>query len=187
MCHPVEGIGHSLPVMCPRNEQILVNTLLKELRVVFKWDLDTSTLSLRDLDGNSAAGPYKAAHHTNAVIIGDSNANRLHDAFRDLGKTVESLDASGWTISKPNVDTLLPIMAENLARLPESVPVILYCLDNSCFKALNKNRDLVSFSRSKKDQLYHLVGDLVLTPFSLLSVTLDKLDGVIAACGNIRI
>jgi hypothetical protein len=64
-------------------------------------------------------------------------------------------------ISKPNVDALLPIMAENLARLPESVLVILYCLDNSCFKALNKNGDLVSFSHSKKDQLYHVMGDLM--------------------------
>ncbi len=90
-------------------------------------------------------------------------------------------------ISKPNVDALLPIMAENLARLPESVPVILYCLDNSCFKALNKNGDLVSFSRSKKDQLYHVMGDLVVTPFSFLSVTLDELDRVIAACSIRRI
>ncbi len=92
---------------------------------------------------------------------------------------MESLDASGWTISKPNVDAPLPIMAENLARLPESVPVILCCLD--------KNGDLVSFTRSKKDQLHHVVGDLVVTPFSLLSVTLDELDRVIAACGNRRI
>jgi hypothetical protein len=143
--------------------------------------------SLRELDGNSAEGLCKAALRTDAVIIGGSNAGRLHDAFRDLGKTVESLDASGWTISKPNVDALLPIMAENLARLPESVPVILYCLDNSCFKAMNKNGDLVSFTKSKKDQLYHVVGDLVVTPFSLLSVTFDKLDRVIAACGNRRI
>jgi len=65
--------------------------------------------------------------------------------------------------------------------------VILYCLDNSCFKAMNKNGDLLSFTKSKKDHLYHVVGDLVVTPFSLLSVTLDELDRVIAACGNTRI
>ncbi len=85
------------------------------------------------------------------------------------------------------MDALLPILAENLGRLPESVPVILYCLDYSCFKAMNKNGDLLSFTKSKKDHLYHMVGDLVVTPFSLLSVTLDKLDRVIAACGNRRI
>ncbi len=187
MCHPVESMGHSLPLMCPRNEQILVNSLLKELSVVFKWDLHITPLSLRERDCNSAAGPCKATPHTDAVIIGGSNAGRLHDAFRDQGKTVKSLDASGWTISKPNMDALLPIMAENLARLPESVPVILYCLDNSCFKSMKKNGALLSFTKSKEDQLYHVVGDLVVTPFSILSVTLDKLDRVIAACGNRRI
>jgi hypothetical protein len=78
-------------------------------------------------------------------------------------------------------------LEENLGRLPESVPVILYCLDNSCFKAMNRNGDLLSFTKSKKDHLYHVVGDLVVTPFSLLSVTLDELERVIAACGNRRI
>jgi hypothetical protein len=187
MCHPVESMGHSLPLMCPRNEQILVNSLLKELSVIFKWELDVAPLSLRELDGTTAPGPCKAEPRTDPVIIGGSNAGRLHDAFKDLGKTVESLDASGWCISKPNMDALLPILEENLGRLPESVPVILYCLDNSCFKAMNRNGDLLSFTKSKKDHLYHVVGDLVVTPFSLLSVTLDKLERVIAACGNRRI
>jgi len=95
----------------------------------------------------------KTIPHTEAVIIGGSNAGQLHDRFRDIGKTVESLHASGWTISKAAVDALLPVLAENLGQLPESVPVILHCLDNSCFK----NSDLLSFSRSKKDQLYHVV------------------------------
>jgi hypothetical protein len=97
------------------------------------------------------------------------------------------MKASGSTISKSAVDALLPILMENLARLPESVPIIIYCLDNSCFKALNKNGDLVSFTRSKKDKLFHVEGDLVVTPFTLLTSTLAELDRVIAACGNRRI
>jgi hypothetical protein len=100
---------------------------------------------------------------------------------------VESMKASGWTISKAAVDALLTILAENLARLPESVPVIIYRLDNSFFKALNKNGDLVSFTRSKKDKLFHVEGDLVVTPYALLGSTLAELDRVIAACGNRRI
>jgi hypothetical protein len=97
------------------------------------------------------------------------------------------MDSSGWTISKAAMDALLPILTENLAKLPESVPIILYCLDNSCFKAFNKNGDLVSFTRLKKDQQYHVIGNLVVTPYSLLSSTLAELDRVIAACGNRRI
>jgi hypothetical protein len=61
----------------------------------------------------------KAIPRTDAVIIGGSNAGQLHDRFSDLGKTVESLDASGWTISKAAVDTLLPVLAENLGQLIE--------------------------------------------------------------------
>jgi hypothetical protein len=128
-----------------------------------------------------------ANNSKNAVIIGGSNARRLHDAFYDLGKTVESMDSSSWMISKAAVDALLPVLAENLSKLLESVPVILYCLDNSSFKALNKNGDLVSFTRSKKDQQYHVIGDLVVTPFTLLSGILAELDKVIVACGNRRI
>jgi hypothetical protein len=118
------------------------------------------------------------------VIIGGSNAGRLHDAFSNIGKTVKSMDSSGWTISKAAVDALLPILTENLGKLTESVPVILYCLYNSCFKAMNKNGDLVSFTRLKKDQQYHVIGDLVVTPYSLLTATLAELDRVIAACSH---
>jgi hypothetical protein len=187
MCHPIGGLGNSLPRICPRNEQVITKALLTNLNTVFKWDLDASPLSMRGLGDPQTAGPCKAAPRTDAVIIGGSNAGLLHDAFHDLGKTVESMKASGWTIGKSAVDALLPILTENLARLPESVPIIIYCLDNSCFKALNKNGDLVSFTRSKKDKLFHVEGDLVVTPFTLLTSTLAELDRVIAACGNRRI
>jgi hypothetical protein len=187
MCHPVAGLGGALPLMCARNEQILINSLLTELGSVFKWDLDPNPLSMRELGGNVARGPCKAVPRTDAVIIGGSNAGRLHDAFSDIGKVVESMDSPGWTISKAAVDALLPILAENLGKLPESVPVILYCLDNSAFKAMNSKGDLVSFTRLKKDQQFHVIGDLVVTPYTLLSATLAELDRVIAACGNRRI
>jgi hypothetical protein len=39
----------------------------------------------------------------------------------------------------------------------------------------------------KKDQKYHVIGDLMVTPYSLLSATLAELDRVTAACGNRRI
>jgi hypothetical protein len=45
------------------------------------------------------------------------------------------------------VDSLIPILLEHLAYLPEYVPVVLYLLDNSCFKALNETGDLSSITR----------------------------------------
>jgi hypothetical protein len=47
MCHPISGLGCSLPRICPRNEQVLITKLLTNLSTVFKWDLDVSPLSLR--------------------------------------------------------------------------------------------------------------------------------------------
>jgi hypothetical protein len=69
MCHPVAGLSNSLPRMCARNEQFLINSLLTELDSVSRWDLDPNPLSLRELGGSVAKGPCKAMPRTDAVII----------------------------------------------------------------------------------------------------------------------
>ncbi len=97
---------------------------------------------------------------------------------------VNALTSGGWTLSRAAVDSLLPILEDQLACLPDSVPVILYLLDNSCFKAINENGDLIAITRSEEDGLFHVLGDLAVTPFSLLRNSLQELDRLIAACGN---
>jgi hypothetical protein len=82
------------------------------------------------------------------------------------------------------VESLLHILEGQLACLPESVPVVLYLLDNSCLKAINENGDLVTITRSKEDGLFHVLGDLAVTPYSLLRNPLKELNRLIAACGN---
>jgi hypothetical protein len=119
------------------------------------------------------------------VILGGSNANLLNAASSDMGKDVIVMVASGWTISKSGVDALIPTLQNQLKDIPESVPIVIYTLDNSCFKVLNENGNLVSLT--KVDKLFHVVGELAVIPFSLLSGTLAKLDRLIAACGNCRI
>jgi hypothetical protein len=83
----------------------------------------------------------------------------------------------------------LPILLilEHLACLPDSVPVVLYLLGDSCFKAINVNGDLVSITRSEVDGLFHVMGDLAVTPYSLMRNPLKELDRLIIACGNRRI
>jgi hypothetical protein len=104
--------------------------------------------------------------------------------LNDLGLRVNGLTSGGWTLSRAAVDSLLSILEEHLACLPESVPVVLYLLDNSCFKAINENGDLVSIIRSEEDGIFHVVGDLAVTPYSLLRNPLKELDRLISACGN---
>jgi hypothetical protein len=102
----------------------------------------------------------------------------------DLGLRVNALTSGGWTLSRAAVDSLLPILEDQLACLPDSVPVIFYLLDNSCFRAINENGDLIAITRSEEDGLFHVLGDLAVTPFSLLRNSLQEPDRLIAACGN---
>jgi len=184
MCHPIPGFGGSLPRMCVENEKVLVNGLLKELNIIFKWNLDTDPPSLRELGKSSDLLLQAPVNHTDAIVIGGSNGKRLHEAMNDLGMRVNGLTSGGWTLSRAAVDSLLPILEEQLAYLPESVPIILYLLDNSCFKAINENGDLVAITRSEVDGLFHVLGDLAVTPYILLRSSLQELDRLIAACGN---
>jgi hypothetical protein len=78
MCHPIPGFGGSLPRMCVENEKVLVNGLLKELNIIFKWNLDTDPPSLRELGKTSEHLLQAPVNHTDAVVIGGSNGKRLH-------------------------------------------------------------------------------------------------------------
>ncbi len=78
---------------------------------------------------------------------------------------------------------MLPKLAQNLAELDPSVPVVIYCLDNSSFKVTNTAGDLLSISRSKTDKKYHVIGDLAVTPFSLMANSIKELERLIQACG----
>jgi hypothetical protein len=184
MCHPIPGFGSSLFRMCVENEKVLVNGLLKELNIIFKWNLDTDPTSLRELGKTSEHLLQAPVNHTDAVVMGGSNGKRLHEALCDLRTRVNALTSGGWTLSCAAVDSLLQILEDQLACLPDSVPVILYLLDNSCFKAINENGDLNAITRSEEDGLFHVLGDLAVTPFSLLRNSLQELDRLIAACGN---
>ncbi len=65
--------------------------------------------------------------------------------------------------------------------------MILWCLDNFAFKALNQNGDLTSVTRLPKDKKYHVIGDLTVTPFCLLSNIMKEMDRLVLACGQRRV
>ncbi len=50
-----------------------------------------------------------------AVLIGGSNTLRLTRAFEEMGKSVESLVASGWTMTLGSIDSLLANLAATLS------------------------------------------------------------------------
>ena len=89
MCHPILGYGNYLPRM--GTGKGLVNTILLQLNVVFKWCLDTNPIHLREMVSSPDQHLAAPVNHTDAVIIGGSNAKCLQEAFTALGKRVTGL------------------------------------------------------------------------------------------------
>ncbi len=116
------------------------------------------------------------------LVIGGSNAKRLVAAITDMGKRVNSITCGGWTITKESVDALIPILQAKLSELDSSVPVVLWCLDSACFRALLSDGDLKNICKSVTDGKYHVMGKLMVTPFSLLSNTLREIDRIVTVC-----
>jgi hypothetical protein len=145
-------------------------------------ELDTEP----DLSREIRTIPANSARSNRAIclIVGGSNVNRLVGAIGDMGKTVDTINSSGWTISKASVDAMIPVLQGRVALLDPKAPVILWCLDASAFKALTAEGDLVAITRYQEDRKYHVRGELMVTPMGLLHPTLQDLDRLIAACGN---
>jgi hypothetical protein len=182
MCHPWDNIGQSLPPMPEGDETSLVLNLLEGVNIALKWDLDSTPLLSRERH-LSTTSTKSATNTVSALLIGGSNSTRLNQAFTDMGKNTVSMDNGGWAISRTSVEAVLPKLAQKLAELDPSVPVVIYCLDNSCFKVTNAAGDLLSISKSKTDKKYHVIGDLAVTPFSLLANSITELERLIHACG----
>jgi hypothetical protein len=64
-----------------------------------------------------------------------------------MGKDIISMVASCWTITKSGVEALIPTLQNLLRDIPESVPIVIYELDNSCLRALNENGDVGVFTK----------------------------------------
>jgi len=181
MCHGWDGLQQSLPPMSERAEKALISALMLDLSSSFKWKLDAEPSldrNLSSLPANSA----KLSADSVGLVIGGSNAKRLVAAITDMGKRVNSITCGGWTITKESVDALIPVLQAKLAELDPSVPVILWCLDSACFRALSSDGDLKNISKSGTDGKYHVTGELMVTPFSLLSNTLREIDRIIRVC-----
>ncbi|MFN9982203.1 MAG: hypothetical protein ACK53Y_19910, partial [bacterium] len=159
------------------NERSLIGLVMSGLSSAFRWNLDDNP----NLSRNPTARPANSAnllHFSSTallgILIGGSNTLRLTRAFKEMGKPVESLVASGWTIIMGSVDSLLPNLASTLELCDPDLPVVFWCLDNSCFRALNAAGDLVAISK-QKDKKFHVEGELTVAPFSLLNNVLREL------------
>jgi hypothetical protein len=107
----------------------------------------------------------------------------LTTAFTDLGKKVETISAGGWRVTTDSVDTLLPILQAKLDLLDPAAPVILWCMDSNFFRQLTASGDLAGIIRGE-DGRFHITGQLMVTPYSLLRDMLAELNRIVDACGT---
>ena len=83
-----------------------------------------------------------------AVFVGGSNALNLAYSASALGLDAYQLAKGGWKLTKENVDKIIPDLRDVLGSVPPDTPVVLFCLDNSCFMGLADDGSMTHISRS---------------------------------------
>ena len=155
--------------------------------------LNTNKLAGRDMEPNLSRSGIRPAMYSAlrtgsveaAVIIGGSHANNLANAAAALGLDVYKHTKSGWKLTKENVDNLLPDLKDTLGSVPPDTPVVLFCLDNSCFMGLDEDGSMNPISKCVEgDDGYHVKGALVVAPDRSLRQALEQEKRIIAECGN---
>jgi hypothetical protein len=107
--------------MDSENEKGLVNIIMSGLASAFRWKLVENPSMSRSLSARPANSvgllPTSPAAPL-GVLVGGSNTFKLTKAFEEMGRPVDSLTASGWSITMGAIDSLLPNLAEIRASAP---------------------------------------------------------------------
>jgi len=175
ICHPWTGIGSTLPAMDSDAERVMVYELLECLAKCFKWDLDCKPAVEREPSAGSSAGRVEGRAPSEFFLIGGSNCQKLYTAVADLGASVESLSSPGWVLCPKAVDATVANLGNLLNTIDKSIPIVIWGLDNSCFRAVNAEGDMSRISKNPADKKFHVVGDLAVTPFVLLKPAIHEL------------
>jgi uncharacterized membrane protein YgcG len=179
----------TIPANCPAwssyDEKKFITALLE--------GLNKNKLAGRDTEPNLSRSGIRPAMYSAlrtgsveaVVIVGGSHATNLANAAAALGLDVYKHTRSGWKLSKENVDNLLPDLKDTLGSVPPDTPVVLFCLDNSCYMGLNEDGSMNPISKCVEgDDGYHVKGALVVAPDRSLRQALEQKKRIIAACGN---
>ncbi len=86
-------------------------------------------------------------------------------------------------LSTDAVTAILPQVIGLCESLPENAPVIIYCLDNSSFCCANAEGQLSAISK-QKDDIYHVVGEVVVVHEVTLAAAVTNLKRILLACGK---
>ena len=73
------------------------------------------------------------------------------------------------------VDATVANLGNLLNTIDKSIPIVIWGLDNSCFRAVSAEGDMSRISKNPADKKFHVVGDLAVTPFVLLKPAIHEL------------
>jgi hypothetical protein len=178
-------IPATLPPWSSLSEKKFIDSLIE--------DLNKNMLAGRDKDPNLSRSASRPAMYTAirtgsveaAVFVGGSNALNLAYSASALGLDAYQLAKGGWKLTKENVDKILPDLRDVLGSVPPDTPVVLFCLDNSCFMGLAEDGSMTHISRSiEGDDGFHVQGALVVAPERALKNALEQKKRLIEASGT---
>ncbi len=184
MCHEWTGIRSGLAPMDSASEKDLVTALLENIASTFKWELDAKPDFSRDSDSRCDVTTNQVRPKADIILLGGSNCQRLHSTFAEMGVSVETISSAIWTINPTALNICLNALTPLLARSDPSIPIVLWGLENICYRSENEEGNLVRITRDPKDKKFHVIGDLVVAPFGLLQTAMRELKRLLAACAD---
>jgi hypothetical protein len=183
------GIPANVPSWSQADKKKVLEILIKELNEKFLAGLDKDPNLSR-----SSKRPqlYTAFRSTGSVeiaaFVGGSNAKNLSQVAASLGIDSYMLAKGGWKISRENIEKLVPDLKELMSSLPAGTPIIIFCLDNSCFLAAMEEGGLAPILKCvPEDDGYHVNGALVVAPECALQLTLDLLKRLVMELSEYQI
>jgi hypothetical protein len=112
----------------------------------------------------------------------------LSQAASNLGIDSYTLAKGGWKITRENIEKMIPDLKDLMSSLPAGTPIIIFCLDNSCFLAATEEGGLVPISKCvPEDDGYHVNGALVVAPECALQLTLDLLKRLVTELSEYQV
>jgi hypothetical protein len=159
--HGPSAAGVALPVAIrpatQTAESRLIQSLIGELRLKLALDLDTNPTYERGLGLQSST--KKSVDY---LVIGSSNASKLVKALEERGFLVCLIHKPNWRVSQGAVEDLLCLLRGAIADM-DPTTVVFMLLDNSSYYGRSDDGSSTA-PRKEADGIYHLVGEVTLSP-----------------------
>jgi hypothetical protein len=161
------------------NEAILFTSIIGEIRSGLAINLETTPSYERGVVHCSAA-----ATAGGTLVVGSSNAKRLHKAMMDAGWEAELIYEANLRITKQSVRDLAVKMNDSVQAKRPSI-VVLQVLDSTIYYSLSEEGQKEPMV--KTNARYHAAGDLVLADKHSLSKILALCKPLLEAAGDSKV